>query len=76
MPFEDMLVAEVGGQKCKTCKFLAALDPKIAEEVRVAMTKTKYSHEVIARGLIKLESEFNIAPKDGSIRNHRLSSHA
>ena len=62
--------------KCKTCEFIAALDEPLQTEVRAAVGKAIYSNEVIARGFAKVETEFNSAPKVGSVRQHRASGHA
>ena len=62
--------------KCKTCEFIAALDEPLQTEVRTAVGKAIYSNEVIARGLAKIETENNLAPKEGAVRTHRASGHA
>ena len=61
--------------KCKTCRFIAALDEPLQSQVRTAVGKSIYSDDVIARGFAKVETELNQAPKEGSIRGHRLGGH-
>ena len=73
--FEEILL-QPRRPKCKTCQFIMALDEPLQSEVRAAVGKAIYSDEVIARGFAKIETELNIAPKEGSVRTHRMSNHA
>jgi hypothetical protein len=74
MPFEDLLKPPV--PKCKTCSFIANLDKDLREEVRAAVAKPLFSDNVLAVGMKKIETEYNLAPSDSSIRTHRQRGHA
>jgi hypothetical protein len=74
MPFEDLL--KPPPPKCKTCAFIANLEPGLREEVAAAVAKPIYSDQVLAVGMKKVETEYNSAPSDTAIRNHRQKGHA
>jgi hypothetical protein len=73
--FEEILLTP-RRPKCKTCQFIAGLQEPLQSQVKAAVAKAIYSDEAIARGFAKVESEYNIAPKEGSVRSHRIAGHA
>jgi hypothetical protein len=72
MPFEDLLKTT---PKCKTCAFIANLEPELRIEVAEAVAKPIYSDGVLAIGMRKIESEYNPAPSESAIRTHRQRGH-
>jgi hypothetical protein len=74
MPFEDLL--RPPAPKCKTCQFIANLEPGLREEVAAAVGKPIYSDDVLASGMMKVETEYNPAPSATAVRNHRQKGHA
>lgn len=74
MPFEDLL--KPAAPKCKTCAFIANLEPSLGDEVRAAVAKPKFSDSVLAAGMKKIDTEYNQAPGETAIRAHRQKGHA
>jgi hypothetical protein len=74
MPFEDLL--RPAPPRCKTCSFIANLDPALGAEVAEAVRKPIFSDRVLANGMEKVETEYNQAPGETSIRTHRQKGHA
>ncbi len=73
-PFEELL--KPSAPKCKTCSFIANLESPTREEVAAAVSKPIYSEAVLAIGMRKIEGEYNPAPSETAIRNHRNKGHA
>lgn len=73
MPFEDLL--KPAAPKCKTCAFIANLEPGLREEVLAAVAKPLYSDAVLSAGMKKVETEYNTAPGETAIRAHRQKGH-